>query len=356
VDLFCSEQTGRCASPSCEDQVLNGAETDADCGGGECPACPDDSGCTRSSDCLSAVCGADGRCAAATCDDEVRNRDETAIDCGGSCSANCDTGQGCQDGADCESGVCGGAGCASGATRCCQAPACDDGVRNGTEPVVDCGNAACGLCSLDRPCTASTQCGSGYCSAGLCRIHPCEDQALDGSESDVDCGGTDPRCARCAPGDRCNGDGDCDGVPCSSGSCFGCANGQLDANESDVDCGGACGPCAPGRSCQADADCQSGACQDGRCCGGVDVDCTRCARRLAQATLRCEFSQDPVAVDNCNRFLDCLAQHPVECRVRHAQFCSVDPGGACNHTAFGGNGSPGLSLADSVIGTAACYF
>jgi hypothetical protein len=157
-------------------------------------------------------------------------------------------------------------------------------------------------------------------------------------------------------GGRCNGDGDCDGVPCLEGICSGCANGQLDANESDIDCGGACGPCAPGQACQADADCQREACQDGRCCGGVGVDCTRCARRLAQATLACEFAQDPVAVDNCNRFLECLAQHPVECPVRHAQFCSIDPGGVCNHTAFGGNHTPGLTLADGILGTAACSF
>jgi len=179
---------------------------------------------------------------------------------------------------------------------------------------------------------------------------------LNGTESDVDCGGSDPRCVRCDVGSACNADGDCDGVPCVSGVCFGCGNGQRDANESDVDCGGACAACTPGRLCGADADCQSGACQDGRCCGGTNGDCTRCARRLASATLSCEFSTDPTAVANCNGFLDCLARNPVECPVRHAQFCSVDPGGVCDHVAFGGNGSPGLVLADSILGTAACNF
>jgi hypothetical protein len=77
---------------------------------------------------------------------------------------------------------------------------------------------------------------------------------------------------------------------------------------------------------------------------------------LAAPTLSCESSPDPVAVANCNSFLDCLARNPVACPVRHAQLCSVDPGGACNHTAFGGNGGPGLLLADRVIGTAACNF
>jgi hypothetical protein len=302
------------------------------------------------------VCDDEGRCASPSCDDQVQNQDETAADCGGSCDARCSTGQGCQTGVDCASGVCGTAGCSPGTERCCQAPACNDGVRNGTEPVVDCGDASCGLCPLDGPCAESAQCSSGFCEAGACRVHPCEDRALNGGESDVDCGGTDPRCARCSAGQRCDGDDDCNGFPCVDGICFGCANGLLDANESDVDCGGACGPCAPGATCTADGDCQSNACQDGRCCGGAFADCTRCARRLAQATLRCELSADPAAVDNCNRFLECLAQHPTECPVRNAPLCSINPGGVCDHTAFGGNGSPGLTLADGIIGTAACNF
>jgi hypothetical protein len=71
--------------------------------------------------------------------------------------------------------------------------------------------------------------------------------------------------------------------------------------------------------------------------------------------LSCEHSQDPIAVENCNRFLDCLAQHPNECAVRNAESCSSAPG-VCSHTLFGGNGGPGLTLADGIIGTAACDF
>jgi hypothetical protein len=72
--------------------------------------------------------------------------------------------------------------------------------------------------------------------------------------------------------------------------------------------------------------------------------------------LTCEFSTDPVARDNCNAFLDCLGNNPAACPVRHADGCSNDPGGVCNHIAFGGNGGPGLVLADSILGTASCSF
>jgi hypothetical protein len=343
------------APSSCSDGALNGREVGIDCGG-DCPSCPEGDACVSGADCRSGVCGSDRRCSAARCDDQVQNQDETAEDCGGSCETNCDPGQGCGDGEDCTSGVCGAAGCGMGLARCCQAPACDDGVQNGSEPVVDCGDERCGLCPLDRPCTESAECASGLCSAGVCRTPPCQDQTLNGTETDIDCGGADPSCARCTVGSLCVGDADCDGVPCVDGVCFGCANGVLDDSESDIDCGGVCGACTPGQLCRADADCQSGACQDGRCCGGVLADCTRCARRLASQTLSCEHSTDVVTVDNCNRFLDCLAQHPVECSVRHAEFCSVDPGGVCNHSAFGGNSGGGIVLADGIIGTAACFF
>jgi hypothetical protein len=64
---------------------------------------------------------------------------------------------------------------------------------------------------------------------------------------------------------------------------------------------------------------------------------------------------EPVAVSNCNGFLDCLANNPTVCPVRYAAGCS-DEGGVCDHTAFGGNSGPGLTLADSILGTAQCFF
>jgi hypothetical protein len=304
-------------------------------------------------DCLTGVCGAAGTCAAASCTDAVRNQDETGVDCGGACP-DCGTGQRCQVAGDCQSGVCNGAGCAAGIDRCCQAPSCDDGVRNGNEPVADCGNAACGGCPIGSPCSAAAQCASGSCQAGSCQLAPCANGVKNGSETDIDCGGTDRNCARCQPDDRCTVNGDCASNSCVNGKCSDCGDGKRNGTETAVDCGGVCGPCGPGDACALDADCQSAACEDGRCCGGDRVDCTRCARRLV-TNINCN-SNGPDAAPNCEAFLDCLAANPGICPIRYAPGCSDEPGSVCDNRSFGGTTGPGVGLADAILGSANCTF
>jgi len=85
-----TQDDGSCFS--CSDGIMNGNETEIDCGGPDCPACP-------------------------TCDDGMMNGDEEGVDCGGP---------------DCP--VC---------------PTCDDGIMNGDEDDVDCGGSFCADC----PCT-----------------------------------------------------------------------------------------------------------------------------------------------------------------------------------------------------------
>jgi cysteine-rich repeat protein len=46
----------RCLAPTCTDGVLNGNETDLDCGGGICPKCSAGQTCIFASDCASGVC------------------------------------------------------------------------------------------------------------------------------------------------------------------------------------------------------------------------------------------------------------------------------------------------------------
>ena len=80
--------------------------------------------------------------------------------CGGACLLNCGTGAGCALANDCVSGVCGTQGCPAGVARCCQAPSCNDDVRNGTESDVDCGNA-----DDESGCVAECVPGESYCTA-----------------------------------------------------------------------------------------------------------------------------------------------------------------------------------------------
>jgi hypothetical protein len=351
--LVCPATTQRCTDESCQDGALNGREILTDCGGGVCAGCPVGTSCERGADCSTGVCGAAGTCAPPRCDDGVKNQDESGIDCGGACP-NCATGQPCGAGGDCQSGVCSPAGCAADVAGCCQAPRCDDGVRNGNEPVTDCGNANCGPCAPGRRCNANVQCSSRICQGGFCAQPLCADGVRSGSETDIDCGGNDPTCARCGPGDRCSSDGDCASRSCISGACADCGDGSRNGTETGVDCGGVCGPCSPGQACSVDADCQSGACEDGRCCGGNQVDCTRCARRLSGG-LNCN-SNGPTGAADCNAFLDCLAANADVCPVRYAPGCSDEPGSVCDNRNFGSTLGPGVGLADAILGTASCFF
>ena len=63
----------------------------------------------------------------------------------------------CLTGTMCPSGVCTG--------NACQAPMCNDGVKNGGETGVDCGGGVCPTCPNGMPCTFDADCTSGKCKA-----------------------------------------------------------------------------------------------------------------------------------------------------------------------------------------------
>ena len=78
-----------CAVPTCGDLVKNGTETAVDCGGSCAPTkrCANNLACLVAGDCTSGVCpAATHLCAAPTCSDTVLNGSETDVDCGGSCA------------------------------------------------------------------------------------------------------------------------------------------------------------------------------------------------------------------------------------------------------------------------------
>ncbi len=71
--------------PACDDRMLNGGESDLDCGG-PCPGCSVGQMCSSSLDCLSGLCAA-GVCAEKDvgCNDGILNGGEQGVDCGGAC-------------------------------------------------------------------------------------------------------------------------------------------------------------------------------------------------------------------------------------------------------------------------------
>jgi hypothetical protein len=91
--------------------LLNGFETDTDCGGFQCNGegntCALGNGCNQNADCASSFCD-NGVCAnAPTCDDNIANQDETDVDCGGNaCADRCGLGDACGANSDCAVGDC----------------------------------------------------------------------------------------------------------------------------------------------------------------------------------------------------------------------------------------------------------
>jgi hypothetical protein len=197
-------------APRCDDGAHNGFESDVDCGG-SCPACGDGAACGSHVDCQSGLCDASGRCQSPSpsCEDGVQNGTETDVDCGGGTCVPCAPGGACQNGPrDCQSLIC--------EADVCTAPSCGDGIRNGAEWGVDCAGG-CPACPDGTACNDAAQCQGGFCVDGACR-NACKNLVKDGEESDVDCGG--PVCPRCPCPMRCKVDSDCSSGFCTPFSWF----------------------------------------------------------------------------------------------------------------------------------------
>ena len=100
----------KCITPSCSDGIISGTKTDVDCGGPDCPRCAAGEMCKIAGDCTSGVCtdiGAALRCQPPSCTDGILNGDETDVDCGGSCAVTpagqCATAKSCKLSTDCKS-------------------------------------------------------------------------------------------------------------------------------------------------------------------------------------------------------------------------------------------------------------
>jgi len=101
----CDASSLTCITPQCQDHRQDGVETDADCGGGVCPACVLGKACIVDTDCGSLACDAlKLTCISSPCADHRLDGYETDIDCGGGGCPACNVGQGCLSNFDCVSG------------------------------------------------------------------------------------------------------------------------------------------------------------------------------------------------------------------------------------------------------------
>jgi hypothetical protein len=197
------------------------------------------------------------------CTDGIADGRESAVDCGESCPNRCLNGSACNVDLDCESLRC--------VSSMCAAPTCSDGIRNQDESAIDCGGSCPASCAAGAACTRDADCGAAlFCapSTQLCTDGTCQDGQRSGNEVLADCGGGD--CPGCPSGSPCSSANDCASRVCSSGECRDatCSDGVSSGDESGVDCGGsdpACPRCEDGAGCTSGTDCNSRACESGVC-------------------------------------------------------------------------------------------
>jgi hypothetical protein len=227
---------GACAT--CDDGIKNGNEVDVDCGGPNCPHCDGELCVGDALGCQSGHC-VEGVCCSTACDKKCES---CVVSRTGAPTGTCaPVLLGKPDGSKCDSlGGC-------GVNNLC---ACEDGVKNQSEPGIDCGPVCAVGCAPGTLCTGSFDCKSNECSNGVCCSTACK-----GECEQCNLPGSMGTCAKlpalsqgkCPMDQACNTNGECRkkaGEPCS--------NGQLE--------------------------CVSGFCSDGVCCAeACDGPCRACS-------------------------------------------------------------------------------
>jgi hypothetical protein len=161
---------GGSAGASCDDQLLDGDETDVDCGG-SCPPCANDKSCEVAADCESGYCEQADVCepcaASAQCSSDQWC--DTTVN-GGTCIADLAQGEACQQGAQCPGDACvDGCCCDSACGGICQA--CSHDMTGQLE-----GSCA----SVTSNTDPDGERGSGKCVDGVCNA--CAVEVAAGSE------------------------------------------------------------------------------------------------------------------------------------------------------------------------------
>ncbi len=273
--------TAMCYGDGCANGLLDGGETDVNCGGDGCPPCPDGKACSSSSDCASNLCSG-AICGDGDCSNSVKDGSETDVDCGGEFCPKCTAGKACQSLGDCQTRVC--------SSGLCSSPTCSDGMKNGAETDTDCGGPNCPGCLKDQNCVGNTDCAMLNCPYGQCFVPTCSDYIKNAAESDVDCGSA--ACPGCADGKFCTTPQDCQSRMCNGSplrcQAPSCSDGVRNGDETDVDCGGNCQPCADGLGCIVVTDCLNGTCTNGTCGTNLDAGSSSGAIGVCYKTEDCD--------------------------------------------------------------------
>eukprot|EP01050_Picozoa_sp_SAG11_P025034 SAG11_NODE_5519_length_1537_cov_1.500000_1_plen_189_part_10 len=185
-------------------------ETCLDGGGAHCALlgllCADGSGCIANRDCNSGLCeSVEDESLCASCFNGALDGAESDADCGGTTCQPCADGQACNFGSDCVSLICHEHVCISHS----------NGIQDGDETCPDGGGSSIHRCHGGAGCHVDDDCRSGHCENEACGHLPpeisCYNEQQDGFETDLDCGGVMCRSidAGCAVGQHCIEHDDC---------------------------------------------------------------------------------------------------------------------------------------------------
>lgn len=331
---------GNCVPPNCIDTVLNGNETDVDCGG-DCPPCADGDNCIGGDDCVSGFCddgaggsgGSDGGggaapssiCAACVVDDDC-NGTGSFYCSNGVCEPEGLLGDACVNSNQCQSGncsddVCCDAACAGGCDACSVAAGSSADGSCEVLPLGDAGNPSCApylcdgtdalcptTCADNNDCITNVSCSDNLCCDTAC-TGTCESCSLSGTE------------------------GTCTAIP---------ANQDPDNECTDGACNGS-GACASddGQSCTLNSDCLSNFCVDGVCCDNACAgNCEACDLTGTEGSCTLVASgQDPdneCANGSCDGGGLCKLANGVACGVGSDCLSTFCADGLCCDNGCGG--------------------
>jgi hypothetical protein len=203
------------APVSCSNSVMDGNETDIDCGGGKCSACISGKMCETGADCKAGYCNNNNICSVPSCNDSLKNQGESDVDCGGPCTKKCKESDECFRDSDCVSQNCIRNICVGSQNTCV------NGVLDKGESDVDCGGICASLksqkCTNGKSCEADEDCISGTCGSAKTCAKPGDidgDGILDAMDNCAQVPNKDQKDSDDdGIGDLCDDDNDNDGMP-----------------------------------------------------------------------------------------------------------------------------------------------